>query len=60
MYRFPSATREQLKDLQTAGNGGNIARGQTSKTSKEHATAFVDDVPARTENRPQEPRHPVT
>ena len=45
MYRFP-----KLPAIM-----GTQREVNTCKTSMEHATAVVDDVPARTENRPQEP-----
>ena len=45
MYRFPKLPA-------TMGTQREV---NTSKTSMEHAIAVVDDVPARTENRPQEP-----
>ena len=62
MYRFPSATRATEASIcRLPAIVGTWREGhQTSKTSKEHATAVVDDMPARTENRPQEPRHPAT
>ena len=45
MYRFPRL-------LAIMGTQREV---NTSRTSVEHATAVVDDVPAKTENRPQEP-----
>ena len=45
MYRFPRL-------LAIMGTQREVS---TSKTSMEHATAVVDDVPARTDKRPQEP-----
>ena len=63
MYRFPSATHEQLKhrSANCRQSWEHSARSvKPGKPSKEHATASVDDMPARTENRPQEPRHPAT
>ena len=61
MYRFPSAAREQLKHRTNCRQSGeHSARCVKPAKPEIHATATVNDVPARTENRPQEPRHPVT
>ena len=53
-------SNRSIDSRQTAGKSREHSARcvNTSKTSMEHATAVVDDVPAKTENRPQEPSRP--